>query len=66
MAAIEEAQELPRARFGARGRDFPARVAAHFRRIAAAEPDRVRVIDASREKDDVAASLLDALTDLLP
>jgi dTMP kinase len=52
-------------RFGARGPDFHARVAAHFRRIAAAEPDRVRVIDASREKDDVTAALLDALADLM-
>lgn len=53
-------------RFGARGPDFHAAVAAQFRRIAAAEPERVRVIDASREKSDVTASLLDALADLMP
>ncbi|MCW4460461.1 dTMP kinase [Sphingomonas sp. BT-65] len=53
-------------RFGARGPDFHTAVAAHFRRIAAAEPDRVRVIDATRDKDDVTTSLLDALADLLP
>lgn len=53
-------------RFGARGPDFHAAVAARFRRIAETEPDRVRVIDASREKSDVTASLLDALADLLP
>lgn len=53
-------------RFGARGADFHAAVAAHFRRIAAAEPGRVRVIDASRDKDAVTAALLEALADLLP
>lgn len=53
-------------RFGARGPDFHKAVAAQFRRIAAAEPDRVRLIDASGSIDDVTASLMDALTDLLP
>lgn len=53
-------------RFGARGPDFHAAVAAQFRRIAAAEPDRVRLVDASGSVDDVTASLIDALTDLLP
>lgn len=53
-------------RFGARGPDFHAAVAAQFRRIAAAEPDRVRLIDASGSMDDVTASLMDALVDLLP
>jgi dTMP kinase len=53
-------------RFGARGPDFHAAVAAQFRRIAAAEPDRVRLVDASGSMDDVTASLMDALTDLLP
>lgn len=53
-------------RFGARGPDFHAAVAAQFRRIAAAEPDRVRLVDASGSVDDVTASLVDALADLLP
>jgi len=53
-------------RFGARGPDFHAAVAAQFRRIAAAEPDRVRLVDASGSMDDVTTSLMDALTDLLP
>ncbi|MDK2767466.1 MAG: dTMP kinase [Sphingomonas sp.] len=53
-------------RFGARGPDFHAAVAAQFRRIAAAEPDRVRLVDASGSMDDVTASLMDALADLLP
>ncbi|MFL9842064.1 dTMP kinase [Sphingomonas sp. ST-64] len=53
-------------RFGARGPDFHNAVAAQFRRIAAAEPDRVRLIDASGSMDDVTTSLMDALADLLP
>ena len=53
-------------RFGARGPDFHAAVAAQFRRIAAAEPDRVRLVDASGSMDDVTASLMGALADLLP
>lgn len=53
-------------RFGARGPDFHKAVAAQFRRIAAAEPDRMRLIDASGSPDDVTASLLGALADLLP
>jgi dTMP kinase len=53
-------------RFGARGPEFHAAVAAQFRRIAAAEPDRVRLVDASGSMDDVTTSLMDALSDLLP
>lgn len=53
-------------RFGARGPDFHAAVAAQFRRIAAAEPDRVRLVDAAGGMDDVTTSLMDALSDLLP
>lgn len=53
-------------RFGARGPDFHDAVAKQFRRMAEAEPDRVRLIDASGGKNDVTAALMDALTDLLP
>lgn len=53
-------------RFGARGPEFHAAVVAQFRRIAAAEPHRVRLVDASGSMDDVTTSLMDALTDLLP
>ena len=53
-------------RFGARGPEFHAAVAAQFRRIAGAEPDRVRLVDAAGSMDDVTASLMDALSDLLP
>lgn len=53
-------------RFGARGPDFHAAVAAQFRRIAAAEADRVRLVDASGDVDTVTAALIDAIADLLP
>jgi dTMP kinase len=53
-------------RFGARGVDFHAQVAACFQRIAEREPDRVRLIDAAADPDTVTARLLTALADLLP
>lgn len=53
-------------RFAARGRSFHDDVAAAFRRFAAAEPDRVRLIDAGCDVDTVAASLVAAIADLLP
>lgn len=53
-------------RFAARGRAFHDDVAAAFRRFAAAEPDRIRLIDASGDLDSVAAKMLDAIADLLP
>ncbi len=53
-------------RFAARERAFHDDVAAAFRRFAAAESDRVRLIDASGDPDSVAASILDAIADLLP
>ncbi|MEO5867962.1 MAG: dTMP kinase [Sphingomonas sp.] len=53
-------------RFAARGEAFHADVAAAFRRFAAAEPDRFRLIDASRSVDDVTAALFAALADLMP
>ncbi|ODP36157.1 dTMP kinase [Sphingomonas turrisvirgatae] len=53
-------------RFGARGPDFHRAVAAQFRRIAAAEPDRVRLVDATGAVEAVTAALIDALADLLP
>lgn len=53
-------------RFGARGPQFHAAVAAQFRRIAQGEPDRVRLIDASGSVDDVTASLIAAIADVLP
>jgi dTMP kinase len=53
-------------RFAARERAFHDDVAAAFRRFAAAEPDRVRLIDAGGDVDTVAAGVLDAVADLLP
>jgi dTMP kinase len=53
-------------RFAARERAFHDDVAAAFRRFAAAEPDRVRLIDAGGDVDTVAAGVLDAVVDLLP
>jgi dTMP kinase len=53
-------------RFGARGPAFHAEVAATFRRIAAAEPDRVRLIDAGAAPEAVTAALLANLEDWLP
>lgn len=52
-------------RIGSRPADFHRRVEAAFRIIAAEEPDRVRLIDASGTADEVAARLLDAIADLL-
>ena len=53
-------------RFAARERAFHDDVAAAFRRFAAAEPDRVRLIDAGGDVETVAASVIAAVTDLLP
>lgn len=53
-------------RFAAREADFHADVAAAFRRFAAAEPGRIRLIDARGDVDAVAAAMVDALADLLP
>lgn len=53
-------------RFGARGPEFHAQVAAAFARIAEAEPDRVRRVDADGLAEDVTGRLMDALADLLP
>lgn len=53
-------------RFAARGPDFHADVAAAFRRFADAEPDRVRLIDASGSIDAVGTAMMAAVADLLP
>lgn len=53
-------------RFAARGDQFHSDVAAAFRRFAAADPARFRMIDASASADAVTAALLDAMGDLLP
>ena len=53
-------------RFAARGEHFHADVAAAFRRFAAVEPDRFRLIDAGGAAEQVTAALLAGLADLLP
>ena len=53
-------------RFAARETGFHESVAAAFRRFAAAEPDRIRLIDASASHDTVTDALVAGLADLLP
>lgn len=47
-------------RFEDEGVEFQRRIAGAFRRIAAAEPDRVRLVDADGDVDAVHARILDA------
>jgi dTMP kinase len=53
-------------RIGGRSHDYHHRVDLAFRLIAAEEPERVRLIDASGEAGAVTRRLLDAIADLLP
>lgn len=53
-------------RFAARDEAFHADVAAAFRRFAAAEPDRFRLVDAGGAPETVTGKLLAGLADLLP
>ncbi len=53
-------------RIGGRGSDYHHRVETAFRLIAAEEPERVRLIDASGDQEQVTQRLLDAIADLLP
>ena len=53
-------------RFAARGEGFHADVAQAFRRFAAEEPDRIRLIDATCTPEAVTDRLLAGLADLLP
>ena len=67
-AAAERAATRDRGwadRIGARGPRYFAEVAAAFRRLAGAEPERFRMIDASGSPDEVTARLLGALEDML-
>jgi dTMP kinase len=45
---------------------FFGRVAQAYRKLACAEPDRIRIIDAVRPQDEVLAAALGELADLLP
>lgn len=53
-------------RIGGRPDDYHRKVEAAFHIIAAEEPDRVRLVDASGTPEDVVEWLLGALNDLLP
>jgi dTMP kinase len=53
-------------RIGGRRDDYHQQVLAAFERIAAEEPDRVRLVDASGTAEQVTERLLVALGDLLP
>lgn len=53
-------------RIGGRSDDYHHKVATAFRLLAAEEPDRVKLIDASGTTEDVTARLIEAIADLLP
>ena len=53
-------------RIGGRDKAYHQRVDLAFRQIAAEEPDRVRIVDASGSREDVTRRLIEALADLLP
>ena len=53
-------------RIGGRSVDYHRRVDTAFRTIAATEPDRVRLINASGSPENVTAKLVEAITDLMP
>jgi dTMP kinase len=53
-------------RIGGRPEGYHQKVDLAFRQIAAEEPQRVRIVDASGEPDEVTLRLLEAIADLLP
>ena len=53
-------------RIGGRPENYHQKVDLAFRQIAAEEPERVRIIDASGMPGEVTRRLLDAIADLLP
>lgn len=53
-------------RIGGRPENYHQKVDLAFRQIAAEEPARVRIVDASGSPEEVTHRLLDALEDLLP
>jgi dTMP kinase len=53
-------------RIGGRPEGYHQKVDLAFRQIAAEEPQRVRIVDASGEPDEVTQRLLEAIADLLP
>ena len=53
-------------RIGGRPEGYHQKVDLAFRQIAAEEPQRVRIVDASGEPDEVTQRLLEAIADLMP
>jgi dTMP kinase len=53
-------------RIGGRPDEYHRKVDAAFRIIAAEEPERVKLVDATGSPDQVTARLLDSIADLLP
>jgi len=53
-------------RIGGRPDEYHRKVDAAFRIIAAEEPERVKLVDATGSPDEVTARLLDSIADLLP
>jgi dTMP kinase len=73
VLTLDEGGERARARdtdgadrIGARPDDYHRKVEAAFRIIAAEEPERVQLVDASGQPDEVTGRLLDAIRNLLP
>jgi dTMP kinase len=73
VLTLDEGGERARARdaegsdrIGGRSDDYHRKVAAAFHIIAAEEPERVKLVDASGAPERVTQRLLDALQDLLP
>jgi dTMP kinase len=63
--ARSQARSDPLDRLELEHEQFHTRIAAAYAELAAAEPARIRVIDASREPDAVLAAALEELADLL-
>ncbi len=63
--ALERDRDEPD-RIGGRPREYHHKVEIAFRLIAAEEPDRVRLVDATGAPDAVTRRLLEAIEDLLP
>lgn len=70
---LEEGGERARARdggasdrIGGRSNDYHHKVETAFRIVAAEEPERVQIVDASGTPEEVTQRLLDAVGDLLP
>ena len=73
MLILEEGSERARARdtdgsdrIGGRPADYHRKVDAAFKIIAAEEPERVKLVEASGSPTEVTARLLGELADLLP